>query len=182
MMIGAGAGTHIAGYEEAMKMRDFEEFAEEVEEHLKAGAKMIMVESERLTEDLPPGRWRKDVIKRLVDRFGYKTFMFEASDPPVFKWYLTTLDVNLFIDHSQVVEFTAWRTRWGDEEIWKRKKVSYTGRVASHPTLGEDSNQIKPLRAMSGAGSGTLAHLWDGDLSICVVCRTMVLRPFRHPY
>ena len=129
MMMGAGAGTHIAGYDKAMKMRDFEEFAEEVEEHVKAGAKMIMVESEGLTEDLPPERWRKDVIKKLVDRFGYRRFMFEASDPPVFKWYLTTFgrDINLFIDHSQVVEFAAWRTRlWGDREIWKGKKVSYT--------------------------------------------------------
>ena len=128
MMIGAGAGTHIAGYDEAMKMRDFGEFSDEIEAHLKAGAKMIMVESEGLTEDLPPDRWRKDVIKKLVERFGYKTFMFEASDPPVFKWYLTTFgrDVNLFIDHSQVVEFAAWRTRlWGDREIWEGKKVEY---------------------------------------------------------
>jgi phosphosulfolactate synthase (CoM biosynthesis protein A) len=129
MMIGAGAGTHIAGYDEAMKMRDFGEFSDEIEAHLKAGAKMIMVESEGLTEDLPPDRWRKDVVKKLVERFGYKTFMFEASDPPVFKWYLTTFgrDVNLFIDHSQVVEFAAWRTRlWGDREIWEGKKVEYT--------------------------------------------------------
>jgi phosphosulfolactate synthase (CoM biosynthesis protein A) len=128
MMIGAGAGTHVAGYEEKMKMREFDDFADEVEAHLKAGAGMIMVESEGLTEDLPPEKWRKDVIKKLVDRFGYKTFMFEASDPPVFKWYLTTFgrDVNLFIDHSQVVEFTAWRTRlWGDPSIWKGKKLRY---------------------------------------------------------
>jgi len=130
MMIGAGAGTHVAGYEEAMKMRSFDDFASEVGEHIKAGAGMIMVESEGLTEDLPPEKWRKDVIKRLVDRFGYKTFMFEASDPPVFKWYLTTFgrEVNLFIDHSQVVEFTAWRTRlWGDSEIWKGRKLHYEG-------------------------------------------------------
>jgi phosphosulfolactate synthase (CoM biosynthesis protein A) len=130
MMIGAGAGTHVAGYEEAMKMRSFDDFAGEVEEHRKAGAQMIMVESEGLTEDLPPEKWRKDVIKKLVDRFGYKTFMFEASDPPVFKWYLTTFgrDVNLFIDHSQVVEFTAWKTRlWGDSEIWRGKELHYEG-------------------------------------------------------
>lgn len=128
MMIGAGAGTHITGYEEKMKMRNFDEFADEVESHLKAGAHMIMIESEGLTEDLPPEKWRKDVIKKLVDRFGYKTLMFEAADPPVFKWYLTTFgrDVNLFIDHSQVVEFTAWRTKlWGDPEIWKGKKIHY---------------------------------------------------------
>ena len=54
MMIGAGAGTHVTGYDESMRMRDFGEFSDEVQAHLKAGAKMIMVESEGLTEDLPP--------------------------------------------------------------------------------------------------------------------------------
>ena len=64
----------------------------------------------------------------LVEKFGYEKWMFEASDPPVFKWYLKTFgkDVNLFIDHSQIVEFTAWRTGlWGDPAIWKGKKLSY---------------------------------------------------------
>lgn len=128
MMVGAGAGTHVSGYKEMMKMRSSEDFFNEVEAHLAAGAQMIMVESEGLTEDLPPRKWRKDVIKLLVGRFGSKRFMFEAADPPVFKWYLTTFgrDVNLFIDHSQVVEFTAWRTRlWGDSSIWKGKKLHY---------------------------------------------------------
>jgi len=131
MMVGAGAGTHVAGYEETMKMRSSDGFVAEVEAHLGAGAKMIMVESEGLTEDLLPEKWRKDVIKMLVDRFGYKTFMFEAADPPVFKWYLGAFgrDVNLFIDHSQVVEFTAWRTRlWGDSGIWKGKELHYRRR------------------------------------------------------
>jgi phosphosulfolactate synthase (CoM biosynthesis protein A) len=128
LMIGAGAGTHVTGYEESMKMRGLDDFVTEVENHLKAGAEMIMVESEGLTEDLPPEKWRKDVIQKLVDKFGYNTFMFEASDPPVFKWYLKTFgpDVNLFIDHSQVVEFTAWRTKlWGDNRIWEGKELHY---------------------------------------------------------
>jgi len=92
------------------------------------GAKILMLESEGITEDLPPGKWRKDVVKKLVDKFGYHTWMFEASDPPVFKWYLKTFgkDVNLFIDNSQIVEFNAWRLGlWGDPDIWKRKSLSY---------------------------------------------------------
>lgn len=54
--------------------------------------------------------------------------MFEASDPPVFKWYLKNFgsNANLFIDHSQIVEFTAWRTKlWGDKDIWKDKPLEY---------------------------------------------------------
>jgi len=130
LMIGAGAGTHVAGYEASLeeKMRSFDDFSSEVEQHLSAGAEIIMVESEGLTEDLPPEKWRKDVIQKLVQKFGYKTFMFEASDPAVFKWYLTTFgrDVNLFIDHSQIVEFTAWRTKlWGDRTIWEGKELHY---------------------------------------------------------
>ena len=136
LMIGAGAGTHIVGYEQEIKTRNIDDFLTEVRMHLNAGAHMIMVESEGITEDLPPEKWRKDVITKLVDKFGYKTFMFEASDPLVFKWYLKTFgrDVNLFIDHSQIVEFTAWKTGlWGDKSIWKGKELSYRAQpVISH--------------------------------------------------
>jgi len=128
MMIGAGAGTHVVGYEEKMKMRAFQDLVKETEMHLRAGAHMLMLESEGITEDLPPNKWRKDVVRRLVAKFGYKRWMFEASDPPVFKWYLKTFgkDVNLFIDHSQIVEFNAWRLGlWGDSDIWKGKILSY---------------------------------------------------------
>jgi len=42
----------------------------EVEAHLKVGAELFMLESEGITEDLPARRWRTDVIKNLVKRFG----------------------------------------------------------------------------------------------------------------
>jgi phosphosulfolactate synthase (CoM biosynthesis protein A) len=128
MMIGAGAGTHIAGYEADMKLKSFDDFSNEVAAHLDAGIEMIMIESEGLTEDLPPEEWKTDVIKKIVDKFGTKNLMFEAADPPVFKWYLKNFgkEVNLFIDYSQIVEFTAWKTKlWGDPEIWKGKNVKY---------------------------------------------------------
>jgi phosphosulfolactate synthase (CoM biosynthesis protein A) len=128
MMIGAGAGTHIAGYK--TKMRPLKEFMEEAKAHIKSGAEIIMVESEGLTEDLPAEKWRKDVIMKLIDEFGYERWMFEAADPEVFKWYLLNVsrDANLFIDHTQVTEFNAWRLKlWGDTNIWKGKKVGYKG-------------------------------------------------------
>jgi phosphosulfolactate synthase (CoM biosynthesis protein A) len=128
MMIGAGAGTQVIGYEEKMKLRSLDSIIDEIKMHLEARAHMIMLESEGITEDLPPGKWRSDVIISLVKEFGYKKLMFEASDPPVFKWYLKKFgkDVNLFIDHSQVVEFNAWRLGlWGDGDIWKGKRISY---------------------------------------------------------
>lgn len=127
-MEGAGAGTHIAGYEKQMKLRTIGEVVKEVKLHLKAGVEMFMFESEGVTEDLPPEEWKTDLIKKLVDEFGYRVWMFEAADPPVFKWYLKNIakDVNLFIDNSQVAEFTAWRLGlWGDRDIWKGKKIAY---------------------------------------------------------
>jgi phosphosulfolactate synthase (CoM biosynthesis protein A) len=126
MMLGAGAGTHIAGYQ--TKLKTLGELLDEIDMHKRVGAEVMMLESEGITEDLPLEDWRVDVINELNKRFGFNCFMFEASDPPVFKWYLKQFgpDVNLFIDHSQIVEFTAWKTQlWGDRDIWKDKILSY---------------------------------------------------------
>ncbi|MFB3888063.1 MAG: phosphosulfolactate synthase [Candidatus Bathyarchaeia archaeon] len=128
LLVGAGAGTHIAGYETGMKLKSFDEFSHEVGMHIENCMEMIMIESEGITEDLPPEKWKTDVIKRLVDQHGLEHLMFEAADPPVFKWYLQNFgrDVNLFIDYSQIVEFTAWKTKlWGDPTIWRGKNVHY---------------------------------------------------------
>ncbi len=126
LMIGSGAGTHIVGYQP--KLRSVDDFMKEARAHLKAGARIMMLESEGITEDLPPNEWRTDVIKKLVSEFGFESWMFESSDPPVFKWYLKNFgsNINLFIDHSQIVEYTAWRTKlWGDPDIWEGKTLSY---------------------------------------------------------
>ncbi len=128
LMIGAGAGTHITGY--TTKLRPLADFFAEAKAQIKSGAEVIMIESEGLTEDLPPNKWRKDVIMGLIKEFGYGRFMFEAADPEVFKWYLLNVsrDVNLFIDHTQVTEFNAWRLKlWGDPGIWKGKRIEYKG-------------------------------------------------------
>jgi phosphosulfolactate synthase (CoM biosynthesis protein A) len=126
MMFGAGAGTHIAGYQ--TKLKTLAELLDEIEMHQSVGAEIMMLESEGITEDLPAEEWRVDIINELNKKFGFNSFMFEASDPPVFKWYLKQFgsEVNLFIDHSQIVEFTAWKTQlWGDRDIWKDKTLSY---------------------------------------------------------
>ncbi len=134
MMIGAGAGTHVVGYSERMRFRSFDDLVKEVEAHRRVGSEIFMLESEGITEDLPAEKWRTDVVKRLVSKFGRRTWMFEAADPPVFKWYLKNFggDVNLFIDHSQVVEFTAWRMGlWGDPAIWNERKLAYKRKRSS---------------------------------------------------
>jgi phosphosulfolactate synthase (CoM biosynthesis protein A) len=52
---------------------------------LGAGACMIPIESEGITENVEP--WRTDVPARLINELGLKKLMFEATDPEVFAWY-----------------------------------------------------------------------------------------------
>ena len=128
-MEGAGAGTHAAKYK--IKYRNEKEMLKQAKAYLDAGAYMLMLESEGITEDLPPEKWRTDIIKKAIDMFGVEKWMFEASDPKVFKWYLKNYgtDINVFIDHSQVFEYNAWRHQlWGDPKIWEGKELKYLNR------------------------------------------------------
>ena len=53
--------------------------------------------------------------------------MFEAADPAVFNWYIREfgIDVNLFVDHSQIVQLTCLRCGiWGMADTF--------GKVASY--------------------------------------------------
>jgi phosphosulfolactate synthase (CoM biosynthesis protein A) len=82
-----------------------------------------MIESEGITEDVPEGGWRTDVAARLADELGLERVMFEAADPDVFSWYVRTFgpDVNLFVDHAQVVQLECLRSGvWGTSETWGR--------------------------------------------------------------
>lgn len=125
-MKGAGAGTHIKDYKPEYKPN--EEVFAEIQAYLDEGVEMIMFESEGITEDLPGDTWRTDLVEAVTKKFGFELFMFEASDPQVFKWYLQQFgkDVNLFVDHSQIVEFQCWRAKvWGNRDIWEGKETKY---------------------------------------------------------
>ncbi|NIR44249.1 MAG: phosphosulfolactate synthase [Gemmatimonadetes bacterium] len=86
-----------------------------------AGVYMIMIESEGITENVTS--WRTDVPAAFVDELGLEKVMFEAADPPVFQWYIKNYgpEVNLFVDHSQIVELSAIRAGiWGPNDLWGR--------------------------------------------------------------
>lgn len=88
---------------------------------LEAGAYMIMVESEGITENVTS--WRTDVVARFVNELGLEKLMFEAADPRVFAWYIKNYgpDVNLFIDHSQIVQLECLRSGiWGTQDLFGR--------------------------------------------------------------
>lgn len=89
--------------------------------YLEAGAYMIMIESEGITESVHT--WRTDVPARIVDALGLEKVMFEAADPEVFAWYIKNYgpDVNLFVDHSQIVQLECLRSGiWGTKSLWGR--------------------------------------------------------------
>jgi phosphosulfolactate synthase (CoM biosynthesis protein A) len=88
---------------------------------LDAGAYMIMVESEGITENISP--WRTDVPAKIANELGLEKVMFEAAEPEVFQWYIKNYgpDANLFIDHSQIVELECLRSGiWGTSDLWGR--------------------------------------------------------------
>jgi len=88
---------------------------------LDAGAYMIMIESEGITENVKT--WRTDVPPKIIDALGLDKVMFEAADPEVFGWYVKNYgpEVNLFVDHSQIVHLeTLRRGIWGTKDLWGR--------------------------------------------------------------
>ncbi|HEY6577917.1 MAG TPA: phosphosulfolactate synthase, partial [Rhizomicrobium sp.] len=92
---------------------------------LDAGAEIIMIESEGITENVTA--WRTDVVAKIVDGIGMDKAMFEAADPAVFEWYIKNygIDANLFVDHSQIVQLECLRSGiWGAKSSW--------GRIASY--------------------------------------------------
>jgi phosphosulfolactate synthase (CoM biosynthesis protein A) len=88
---------------------------------VEAGAYMIMIESEGITENADP--WRTDVPAQFINEIGLEKLMFEAADPEVFAWYIKNYgpEVNLFVDNSQIVQLeTLRRGIWGTKSLWGR--------------------------------------------------------------
>ncbi|WP_407150645.1 phosphosulfolactate synthase [Bradyrhizobium sp. ORS 86] len=93
----------------------------QAERALDAGADIIMIESEGITENVDT--WRTDVVARIINQLGLEKVMFEGADPPVFEWYVKNYgnEVNLFVDHSQIVQLEALRSGiWGTKSTWGR--------------------------------------------------------------
>ncbi len=86
-----------------------------------AGADVLMIESEGITENVRA--WRTDAASRIANELGLDKVMFEAADPPVFSWYVRNYgpEVNLFVDHSQIVQLECLRAGlWGPKNLWGR--------------------------------------------------------------
>jgi phosphosulfolactate synthase (CoM biosynthesis protein A) len=91
---------------------------------LEAGGEIVMIESEGITESVKS--WRTEVPARVIGELGLERVMFEAADPAVFGWYVKNYGpgVNLFVDHSQIVQLEALRSGiWGTSELWGRVRT-----------------------------------------------------------
>jgi phosphosulfolactate synthase (CoM biosynthesis protein A) len=126
IQFGAG-GASAAGDLEAEGTRDPSAAIALARRCLDAGAHLIMVESEGITESVRT--WRTDVPGQFVAALGLEKVMFEAADPEVFGWYVKNYgpEVNLFVDHSQIVQLECLRAGvWGTKGLWGRV-LTYKG-------------------------------------------------------
>ena len=126
IQFGAGGATAAAELQ-AEGTRDPNWAIAQAKRFLDAGAEIIMIESEGITENIDP--WRTDVPAKFIDEIGMEKLMFEAADPDVFAWYIKNYgaDVNLFVDHSQIVQLECLRAGiWGTKSLWGRV-VTYKG-------------------------------------------------------
>jgi phosphosulfolactate synthase (CoM biosynthesis protein A) len=124
VQFGAGGATPAAELA-AEGTRDAQWVVKQARACLDAGAAIIMIESEGITENVET--WRTEVPARIIDALGTEKIMFEAADPPVFEWYVKNYgpEVNLFVDHSQIVQLECLRSGiWGTKSTW--------GRIASY--------------------------------------------------
>ena len=120
IQFGAGGATAVAELE-SEGTRDPSWAIAQAKRFLEAGAEIIMIESEGITENVEP--WRTEVPARFIEELGVDKLMFEAADPEVFEWYIKNYgaDVNLFIDHSQIVQLECLRSGiWGTKSLWGR--------------------------------------------------------------
>ncbi|MFZ0918393.1 MAG: phosphosulfolactate synthase, partial [Candidatus Udaeobacter sp.] len=120
IQFGAGGATAAAELK-AEGTRDPNWAIAQAKRFLDAGADIIMIESEGITENVDP--WRTDAPAKFIDAIGMEKLMFEAADPDVFAWYIKNYgaDVNLFVDHSQIVQLECLRAGiWGTKSLWGR--------------------------------------------------------------
>lgn len=120
IQFGAGGATAVSELE-AEGTKDVGWLIAQGKALLAAGADILMIESEGITESVKT--WRTDVAAAIIEKLGLNKVMFEAADPAVFEWYVKNYgnEVNLFVDHSQIVQLEALRSGiWGTKSTWGR--------------------------------------------------------------
>ncbi|TMN23245.1 phosphosulfolactate synthase [Lentibacillus cibarius] len=120
VQFGAG-GTNSIEENEAEGVTDPSQAIEVGKRCLDAGAYMLMIESEGITESVRS--WRTEIATQFARELGTENVVFEAADPEVFEWYVKNYgpEVNVFVDHSQIVQLEVLRRGiWGTKDLWGR--------------------------------------------------------------
>jgi len=124
IQFGAGGDTE-ASELEAIGTSDPSKLINLGKKFIDAGVERLMIESEGITENVKT--WRTDVVSTIMKELPMEKVMFEAADPSVFNWYIREFgpDVNVFIDHSQIVQLEGLRRGiWGKSDTFG-KIVTY---------------------------------------------------------
>src|SRR5699024_9322654 len=105
----------------AESAKDIGDLVDRGQRALNAGASIIMVESEGITENVEGGNTAAAASGRRGR--GLENVMFEAADGPVFERYMKHYgnECNLFVDHSQILQLEGLRQNiWGNKSTWGR--------------------------------------------------------------
>lgn len=105
----------------AESAKDIGDLVDRGQRALNAGASIIMVESEGITENVE--EWNTAAAASIINGLGLENVMFEAADGPVFEWYIKNYgnECNLFVDHSQILQLEGLRQNiWGNKSTWGR--------------------------------------------------------------
>jgi phosphosulfolactate synthase (CoM biosynthesis protein A) len=120
IQIGSGGDSSTAELA-AETTKDIGDLIDRGRKALDAGASIIMIESEGITENV--GTWNTGAAASIMNGLGMENVMFEAADGPVFEWYVKNYgnEVNLFVDHSQILQLEGLRQNiWGNKSTWGR--------------------------------------------------------------
>src|SRR5699024_1751510 len=101
--------------------KDIGDLVDRGKKALDAGASIIMIESEGITENVT--EWDTGAAASIINGLGLENVMFEAADGPVFEWYVKNYgnECNLFVDHSQILQLEGLRQNiWGNKSTWGR--------------------------------------------------------------
>ncbi|KAF8636238.1 hypothetical protein AX17_003723 [Amanita inopinata Kibby_2008] len=138
---GAGGDAPIEELE-AAGTRDPRWLIDRVNLFLQAGADMVMIESEGITENVR--NWRTDAISAITSALPKERIMFEAADPKVFSYHIQNqgATANLFIDHSQIVQLACLRKGiWGTGDTFS-KIVTFDPSGGTRGSEGRKSGSV----------------------------------------
>jgi len=88
-----------------------------------AGAWMLLLESEGITESVKPENRRWDIVSKVAGSFPLDRIMFEADDKDVYTHYIKNYgpEVNLFVDRRKIMSLEGTRRGgWGKHPVVNR--------------------------------------------------------------